>query len=404
MDKDFGRDLFEGLNKIKEITTWLIECLHIEGGRNIRTWKEEEKTIIEVKAERKSKESREPTLKIEDKGVGNTMRKNCYRRSDGRWQYSKQENGMLYYAIANTYRELIAKIDKIQPRQIKTIKRIKTKILTFIEYYKFYIANYVNTKQIKQHTKDVWTMLLKKYIAPAFPRVPLEKLMPEQIQAFVNKIDKERTREVLYQNIVKVLRKAYITGKIKKDITLGIEKPARNNTQTRTPLTVEEQEKLLNYVKDTKLYPFVMFSLIVGSRREETIKFDLAEDLDEEKQIIHIKGTKTRNADRYVYVTKEFIAFLKKHMKSNKFDFNVSYPTHELGKVFQQLKIKNCLHGLRHTCSANLYFLNAKDKYRQLQLGHSSIVTTNNIYTNIKENIPKARLRELYGNLYPSFD
>lgn len=80
------------------------------------------------------------------------------------------------------------------------------------------------------------------------------------------------------------------------------------------------------------------------------------------------------------------------------------HPTHELGKIFQQLNIKNCLHGLRHTCSANLYFLNAKDKYRQLQLGHSSIVTTNNIYTNIKENIPKAKLLELYGNLYPIFD
>lgn len=403
MDKEFGKDLFEGLNKIKEVATWLLECLHLEAGRNLNKWNLEDKSIIEVEAEEKSKEIRKSTPNIK-KGVDNTMKKNCYRRKDGRWQYSKQENGMLYYAIANTYRELIVKIDKIQPRQIKTIKRIKTKILTFIEYYKFYIVNYVNTKQIKQHTKEVWTMLLKKYIAPAFTRIPLEKLTPEQIQTFINKIDKERTREVLYQNIVKVLQKAYVTGKIKKDITLGIEKPIKINTQVRRPLTIEEQEKLINYVKNTKLYTFVMFSLIVGSRREETIKFNLDEDLDENKQTIHIKGTKTRNADRYVYVTKSFIEFLKKNMDKNRFDFNISYPTHEVGKIFQLLGIKNCLHGLRHTCSANLYFLNAKDKYRQLQLGHSSIVTTNNIYTNIKENIPKARLREIYGDLYPSFD
>lgn len=37
-----------------------------------------------------------------------------------------------------------------------------------------------------------------------------------------------------------------------------------------------------------------MFSLIIGSRREETIKFNLKEDLNEEKQTIHIKGTKTK--------------------------------------------------------------------------------------------------------------
>ena len=207
------------------------------------------------------------------------MKKNCYHRKDGRWQYSKQENGVLYYTIANTYRELLEKIKQIKPRQIKQIKNIKTKTLTFIEYYKFYITKYVNTKQIKQHTKYIWTMLLQKYIAPTFPRVPLEKITPEQIQTFLNKIDKERTREILFQNIIKVLRKAYITGKIKKDITLGLEKPIKTNTQVRKPLTLEEQEKLINYVKDTKLYTFVMFSLIVGSRREETIKFNLLEDL-----------------------------------------------------------------------------------------------------------------------------
>lgn len=369
----------------------------------IKGYEENHKPFLITNNTKSKEETKKPTQENELKGVG-TMRKNCYKRTDGRWQYSKQENGLIYYTIANTYRELIAKIDKIQPRQIKQVKRIKTKILTFIEYYKLYIASYVDTKNIKQHTKDIWNILLKKYIAPAFQRVPLEKVTPEQIQKFINSIDKERTREMIYQNIIKVLQKAYITGKIKKDITLGIEKPKRINKITRHNLTLEEQYKLLNKVKNTRLYTFVMFSLIIGSRREETIKFNLKEDLNEEKQTIHIKGTKTKNSDRIVYVTKEFIQFLKTNMKTNTFDFNIGYPTHELNKVFKELGINNCLHGLRHTCSANLYFLGANDKYRQIQLGHASIVTTNDIYTNIKENIPKAKLRELYGDLYPSFD
>ena len=356
-----------------------------------------------VKTTESKEQSKEPTQNIKNEGVG-TMKKNCYHRKDGRWQYSKQENGVLYYTIANTYRELLEKIKQIKPRQVKQIKTTKTKNLTFFNYYNFYIETYVKTKKIKNKTINVWHRENKQYIQPYFQKMPLDKLQSENIQKFLNQIDKERTQEILYQHIIKVLKKAYITGKIKKDITLGIEKPIKSNTQVRRPLTFEEQEKLINYVKDTELYTFVMFSLIVGSRREETIKFNLQEDLDEEKQTIHIKGTKTKNADRDVYVTKKFIQFLKTNMKTNTFNFNISYPTHELGKIFKQLNIKNCLHGLRHTCSANLYFLNAKDKYRQLQLGHSSIVTTNNIYTNIKENIPKAKLLELYGNLYPTFD
>lgn len=83
------------------------------------------------------------------KGVDNTMKKNCYHRKDGRWEYSKQENGLLYYTIANTYRELLEKIKSIKPKQIKQVKRIKTKILTFLQYFKFYIDNYVRTKKIK---------------------------------------------------------------------------------------------------------------------------------------------------------------------------------------------------------------------------------------------------------------
>ena len=75
-----------------------------------------------------------------------------------------------------------------------------------------------------------------------------------------------------------------------------------------------------------------------------------------------------------------------------------------LKKILTKIKINNCLHGLRHTCSANLYFLGARDKYRQSQLGHASITTTNDIYTNIKENIPTRYLRLVYGDLYPTFD
>lgn len=355
--------------------------------------------VLDLKKE--SQTVKESTQKT-NKGV-DTMKKNCYKRADGRWQYSKQQDGFLYYAIANTYRELLEKIKTIQPRKIKSIKRIKTKTLTVIRYFEYYIESYVKTKKYKSDTIKNWQTYLDKYIKPHFERLSLDRVNTEQLQVFINSIDKERTREVLFQIITRVFRKAYITGKIKKDITLGLEKPKRENKNERGPLTFEEQKKLLDRVKGTKLYAFIMFSLVIGSRREESMRFTLA-DINEEKLQIHIKGTKTKNADRYVSTTPEFISFLKENLPKGKFDFNICYPTKELKKIFEELNIDNCLHGLRHTCSANLYFLGAKDKYRQLHLGHSSIVITNDIYTNIKENIEKAKLLDLYGKYYPSFD
>ena len=350
--------------------------------------------------------SQKNLLQEKIKGV-DTMKKNCYRRTDGRWQYSKQKSGYRYYAIANTYRELLEKIPKIQPTLITNIKHKnrKTNQFTFIQYYQFYIDNFVKNKKIGEETIKAWQRQLTQDITPNFKYLKLEDITAEKIQNFIDAIPYERKQETMFQRIVKVLKKAYATGKIKRDITLGIEKPKRQHKQERTPLTIIEQIKLLKETKkNKKLFPFVVFSIIVGSRREETLKFNLLTDIDEKRLTIHIKGTKTSNADRYVHVTKEFISFLKKNLPKNKFEFNKSYPTNYLGEIFKKLKINACLHSLRHTCSANLYFLGANDKYRQMQLGHASIVTTNDIYTNIKENIPKRRLRLVYGNLYPNFD
>lgn len=350
----------------------------------------------------KSKEELKKSTPTE-KGV-DTMKKNCYKRTDGRWQYSKQINGMLYYTIANTYRELIDKIKEIKPRKIKETKTIKNKKLTFIEYYSYFYDNYVKNTDVSKSTLIEWQGVIQNYIKPNFQRIELEKLTTEQLQTFINKITKERTRDKVFQKTKRVLLKAYVTGKIKRDITLGLEKPKRKNKLIKSPLTLEEQQQFVREIKNKDIYTFAMFSLIVGSRREETLRFNLLTDINEQKQTIHIKGTKTENADRQVYVSKEFIEFLKQNMKKSTFNLHPTTATKKIKEVFNKLNIDKTLHELRHTCSANLYFLGAKDKYRQMQLGHSSIKVTNDIYTHIKENIPKSKLLEIYGNLYPKFD
>ena len=63
------------------------------------------------------------------------MKKNCYKRKDNRWEYKKQENGLKYYTIANTYRELIDKIKNIKPTQINYVSQIKSKTTTFASYF-----------------------------------------------------------------------------------------------------------------------------------------------------------------------------------------------------------------------------------------------------------------------------
>ena len=84
-----------------------------------------------------------------------TMKKNCYKRPDGRWEFSRQQSGYKYYTIANTYRELLEKIPKIKPALKKSVKHKtkKTNQNTFIQYYQFYLDSYISNKKIGEETK-----------------------------------------------------------------------------------------------------------------------------------------------------------------------------------------------------------------------------------------------------------
>ncbi len=359
--------------------------------------------LVVDNTQKESKQIAEKSTPVE-KEVDSTLRKYCYKRTDGRWQYSRQQNGMLWYAIASTYRALIEKIPKIKPRLLKKFKNAREKSTTFVQFFETYINTYIVPKNISQKTKDAWKYQLEKYIKPHILRLPLEHITAELLQKIVNSIKAECTRDKVANKLKAVVRKAYLTGRIKKDFSLAIEKPKRTEVDERPPLILDEQVCFLEKAKQSKGYAFIMFSLVVGSRRSESLRLDLSKDLDEEKKVIVIHGTKTGKEDRKVNVTPYFIDFIKSHLPKGKWPHGGEYYSKIVKGIFKDLKIDNCLHGLRHTCSANLYFLGASDKYRQLQLGHKSIVTTNDIYTNIKDNIEKASLRELYGDFYPSFD
>jgi len=117
-----------------------------------------------------------PTNEI--KGV-DTMKKNCYKRKDGRWQYAKQENGLSYYAIANTYRELIEKIKNIKPKQKLILKRPKEDKFTLIQYFDFYINNYVKNKKVGEKTIKEWLGFQRNYINKELKGIYLNKATTE---------------------------------------------------------------------------------------------------------------------------------------------------------------------------------------------------------------------------------
>ena len=125
------------------------------------------------------------------------------------------------------------------------------------------------------------------------------------------------------------------------------------------------------------------------------------EDINEDKQRLHINGTKTENAQRDIKISKAMIEYLKEHNTIKPyFNFTSEYVTKHTTKLLKSVGIEKTLHSLRHTTATNLFYLGYKDKERQQYLGHANITTTNNIYTYLENDITKEDIHKLYNNFY----
>lgn len=382
-NEEFYQDMREGLIKAGQILKYLLETLTFKAGRDKEKNHNKDYNVILQK---------ELTLK--------SNIKNLYHRADGRWEYSKVQNGNRIYFITKTKSEALVKIQNI--RELQKANKIKESQDTVVGWARFWLKTYkknidtLNYKNIIEH-----------YFTVYFKNMPLKKLTAIAIQQFLNTLtDKPRILDYAFITINQMLKQAFINNKINGNLIGVVSKPrASVKKKKKTALSLAEQirfcEVLKNYDQDVQI--FMMFSIICGTRRTETFKFDMS-DLDEENKKIHIHGTKTENADRKIKISDEMINLLKTKNTKPYFTRQPHRYSEYASEILLKAKIYNkSLHDLRHTCSTNLHYLGWQDVERQHYLGHASIVMTNDIYTNLQDDITKEGLIKLYNNLYLKF-
>lgn len=77
-------------------------------------------------------------------------------------------------------------------------------------------------------------------------------------------------------------------------------------------MTIKQYEKLIEYFKtrNEESYIFLFILAITGGRYSDAINM-IDIDLNEKKGIIHLRGTKSVNADRFVEVPQKDIKLIK---------------------------------------------------------------------------------------------
>ncbi len=326
---------------------------------------------------------------------GEDYMKNVRKREDGRYEWRKQIKLIKYDIIDKNKKKLETKVRNI----LKTITLgiVKAAPKTFYELAEDWYNTY--KKDLKSGNK------YKGYMENRFKinifNQPIDKITFDQLEHFITSIKEHRVASYCYFIITGVYQNALKRDLIKKDISKFITKP-KNKTVKGKWFNIKEQKLILDNLDKTPIKNEILFYLMTGCRRAEAINVKI-EDIDFEKCSIHIKGTKTKSAIRYVPISKSYSLALQENFK-DMFNFQDDYYTKGFKDFLDMLGIKNKkLHDLRHTFSTNLYYLGVPDKERQYYLGHSSIVITNDIYTDLDPNVTKQDILNLYKDLYPKF-
>ncbi len=188
------------------------------------------------------------------------------------------------------------------------------------------------------------------------------------------------------------------------------------NRGHRRSITDHERKHLLKVCAQDPTYLLFIVILRCGCRPEEAVNL-IGRDIDRKKRLLHIRGTKTKNSDRYVPIPNDLYAVIKetkpfepicvnrngqKHSDSSynrlcadlKRDMNISMgckvyrnaliPPYPLADDF----VPYCL---RHTYCTDLCKAGVDIRTAQRLMGHANISVTADIYTHVDmDDIEKA--------------
>ena len=214
--------------------------------------------------------------------------------------------------------------------------------------------------------------------------VPLDKLSALDIQKAMNRIQSSRMRKYAYDVLGASLRQAYKLDIVKENIMDKTEGVTHKRKQGKA-LTKEQQAKFMRLIKGNKLETLYKFYLLSGCRKSEPLSIKWT-DIDYDNKLIHVTGTKTDNANRFIPLFPELELLLSTIAKKDKyvFPYNENIIKCNFRRLQTAYKLPYRIHDLRHTFATRCLENGINYKTVQKWLGHAQASTTLNIYSHVQ--------------------
>ena len=198
--------------------------------------------------------------------------------------------------------------------------------------------------------------------------------------------------------------KAHKLGIVQSNVMLLTDKVSYKKKRS-TALSIEEQRKFIQALEGRRAKWVMLFYLHTGVRRAEALDI-LWTDIDKEKRLIRIRGTKTENSDRFIILTDEVQKILdgqKAQCKKEKINDKRIFPysKQQMSRIFRELCPNHHLHDLRHTYITRCAECGVNVSVCQQLVGHSTSDMTLNVYMHVMDEFK--RKEALKFTIFPKF-
>jgi integrase len=294
-------------------------------------------------------------------------------------------NGKRYWVSGSNEKE-IAKKKNLKIKELSTPIRFKFKEWS-IEYLDMY------KPQIAKRTRESYMSRLNTHIYPFIGNKYIDVITSLDCQKILNKLIgySGSTIHKIYYDMNSIFEKAVFNELINKNPVSKCTIP-NGTSKSHRSLTEEELHNIYNLSLTHRHGLYILSMLMCGLRPHETA---LIQGKDIDGNILHIRGTKTENADRYVPIPDVMLSLIPSIgseeylFKSDRGRFPLTEKNRaDIWKIFKRdlseiMEVADDLvpYCFRHTYCTLLQEAGVPLGFAQKLMGHSTIALTANIYT-----------------------
>lgn len=312
-------------------------------------------------------------------------------RPNGLIEFRNTKLGSIYGRTKEEINEKITKRFRELQSHVKKPKRTRTpKSPLLSEFYRNSYLPYKKGKNIAKNTLAGYESNIRYIIEQNFDK-PLLTYSATEIESFLYAIPETRKRQIMQGFLNNVFNRAVVLSVVMDNPCAHIEKVEHKQNEGAA-LEFSEQERFFKTLFSSEKFTrtqkcYFVFVYLTGCRRTEALNVTV-DDVDFERKILHIPGTKTDGSDRDI----PLFPLAEKTLRQTEPVNRKYFPFYEaiVDRILKECSKNHKLHDLRHTFGTIQYCCNDADiKTVSLWMGHSTIQTTLRRYTH-PEQLDKA--------------